>query len=289
MTSPPSGLIPRTASCFVGRSILALLPCANSDGLGALKLGQVLQKGPQTFDDFSTTAVGTGRVPMSYSQSIRGLDPRVCPRCGAVQQSPGSTFCEQCGATLSRLEVVPPRPKAGVRRPRLAISSALSAVIRQPAFLVKRVLGLIRSLTSLVVRGVALVLVLYALVIGLSLVPQVRGNVPPLKQVALTGLSWVQRAAQESAKLQASLNAPAPALRQSAATSQKPVPAQAASAQPVTVKSTPSGAIVVLDARQVGKTPMTIKVPPGIHRITVVQSGYASITRTLTVRSDLFR
>jgi hypothetical protein len=158
-------------------------------------------------------------------------------------------------------------------------------VIRQPAFLVKRVLGLIRSLTSLVVRGVALVLVLYALVIGLSLVPQVRGNVPPLKQVALTGLSWVQRAAQESAKLQASLNAPAPALRQSAATSQKSVGAQTASAQAVTVKSTPSGAIVVLDARQVGKTPITIKVPPGIHRITVVQSGYASITRTLTVRS----
>ena len=60
MTSPPSGLIPRTASCFVGRSILALLPCANSFGLGALKLGQVLQKGPQPLDDFNTTAVGTG-------------------------------------------------------------------------------------------------------------------------------------------------------------------------------------------------------------------------------------
>jgi hypothetical protein len=156
-------------------------------------------------------------------------------------------------------------------------------VIRQPAFLVKRVLGLIRSLTSLVVRGVALVLVLYALVIGLSLVPQVRGNVPPLKQVALTGLSWVQRAAQESVKLQASLNAPPHRL--SATTSQKPVPAQATSAQAVTVTSTPRGAIVVLDAREVGKTPLTIKVPPGIHRITVVQSGYASITRTLTVRS----
>ncbi len=220
---------------------------------------------------------------MSYSQPMHGLDPRVCPRCGAVQQSPGSTFCEQCGATLSRLEVVPSRPKTGVRRPRLAIGSALSAVIRQPAYLVRRVVGLIQSLISLVVRGVALVLVLYALVIGLSLVPQVRGNVPPLKQAALTGLSWVQRAAQESVKLQASLNAPPH--RSSTATSQKPVPAQATSAQAVTVTSTPSGAIVVLDARQVGKTPLTIKVPPGIHRITVVQSGYASITRALTVRS----
>lgn len=221
---------------------------------------------------------------MSYSQPMHGLDPRVCPRCSAVQQSPGSTFCEQCGATLSRLEVVPSRPKTGVRRPRLAIGSALSAVIRQPVFLVRRVVGLIQSLISLVVRGVALVLVLYALVIGLSLVPQVRGNVPPLKQAALTGLSWVQRAAQESAKLQVSLNAPAPAHRQSPATSQKS-PAQTGSTQAVTVNSTPSGAIVVLDARQVGKTPLTIKVPPGIHRITVVQSGYASITRTLTVRS----
>ncbi len=219
---------------------------------------------------------------MSYSQTMHGLDPRVCPRCGAVQQSPGSTFCEQCGATLSRLEVVPPRPKTGVRRPPLAIGSALSVIIRQPVLLVRRILGLVQRLISLIVRGVALVLVLYALVIGLILVPQVRGNVPPLKQVALTGLSWVQRAAQESVKLQASLNAPQ---RSPAATSQKFVPAQAASAQSVTVTSTPSGAIVVLDARQVGKTPLTVKVPPGIHRITVVQSGYSSITRTLTVRS----
>ncbi|HEX9531527.1 MAG TPA: PEGA domain-containing protein [bacterium] len=147
----------------------------------------------------------------------------------------------------------------------------------------RRVVGLIQSLISLVVRGVALVLVLYALVIGLSLVPQIRGNVPPLKQAAVTGLSWVQRAAQESVKLQASLNAPPH--RSSTTTSQKAVPAQATSAQAVTVTSTPSGAIVVLDARQVGKTPLTIKVPPGLHRITVVQSGYASITRALTVRS----
>jgi hypothetical protein len=151
--------------------------------------------------------------------------------------------------------------------------------------LVRRILGLVERVTSLIVRGVVLVLVLYALVIGLSLVPQVRSNVPPLKQAALTGLSWVQRAAHESAKLQTSLNAPAPPLRSSATTSQKPVPAQATQAQTVTVTSTPIGAIVVLDARQVGKTPLTVKVSPGIHRITVVQSGYASITRTLTIRS----
>ena len=222
---------------------------------------------------------------MSYSHPMHSLDPRVCPRCGAVQQSPGSTFCEQCGATLSRLEVVPPQAQPGVRQSPRVLGSALSVIIRQPVFLVRRVVRLLQGLISLVVRGVALVLVVYALVIGLSLVPQVRGNVPPLKQAALTGLSWVQRAAQESAKLQASLNAPAPLHRPSAAPSQKPVPAQTASAQAVTVTSTPSGAIVVLDARQVGKTPLSVKVPPGIHRITVVQSGYASITRTLTVRS----
>lgn len=220
---------------------------------------------------------------MSYSQPMHSLDPRVCPRCSAVQQSPGSTFCEQCGATLSRLEAVPPRPKVTVRRAPLAVGSALRAIIRQPVFLVRRIAGLVQRLISLVVRGVALVLVLYALVIGLSLVPQVRGNVPPLKQAALSGLSWVQRAAQESVKLQARLNAPPH--RPLAATSQKSVPAQTASAQPVTVTSTPSGAIVVLDARQVGKTPLTVRVPPGTHRITVVQSGYASITRTLTVKS----
>ena len=220
---------------------------------------------------------------MSYSQPIHGLDPRVCPRCGAVQQSPGSTFCEQCGATLSRLEVVPPQPKVGSRRPARALGSALSGVIRQPVFLVRRVLGLVQSLISLVVRGVALVLVLYALVIGLSLVPEVRGNVPPLKQAALTGLSWVQQAARESVKLQASLNAPPH--RSSAATSQGQVPAQAGPTQTLTVMSTPSGAIIVLDNRQVGKTPLTVKVPPGNHTITISRSGYASLTRIVTVRS----
>lgn len=219
---------------------------------------------------------------MSYSQPMHGLDPRVCPRCGAVQQSPGSTFCEQCGATLSRLEVVPPRPKVEARQPARAAGSALSGIVRQPVFLVRRVIGLVQSLISLVVRGVALVLVLYALVIGISLVPQVRGNVPPLKQAALTGLSWVQQAARESAKLQASLNAPTP--RQSAATSQNAIP-QAPLAQAVTVTSTPSGAVVVLDTRQVGKTPLTLKVPPGNHRITISRSGYVSVTRTLAVRS----
>jgi hypothetical protein len=219
---------------------------------------------------------------MSYSQPMHGLDPRVCPRCGAVQQSPGSTFCEQCGATLSRLEVVPPRPKVEVKRSARAVGSALSGVVRQPVYLVRRVIGLVRGLISLVVRGVALVLVLYALVIGLSLVPQVRGNVPPLKQAALTGLSWVQQAARESAKLQASLNAPAP--RQSATISQSAVP-QAALAQAVTVTSTPSGAVVVLDTRQVGKTPLTIKVPPGNHRLTVSRSGYVSVTRIIAVRA----
>src|SRR5712692_9383879 len=44
----------------VGTSFPALLPCANSCGLRALKVGQVLQKGPQPLDDFHTTAVGTG-------------------------------------------------------------------------------------------------------------------------------------------------------------------------------------------------------------------------------------
>ena len=216
---------------------------------------------------------------MSYSQPMHNLDPRVCPRCSAVQQSPGSTFCEQCGATLSRLKAVPPRPKVTVRRAPLAVGSALSAIIRQPVFLVRSIVGLVQRLISLVVRGVALVLVLYALVIGLSLVPQVRGNVPPLKQAALTGLSWVQQAARESIKLQASLNAPP--YRSSATTSPKLAPAQT-----VTVTSTPSGAIVAIDDRQVGKTPLTVKVSPGNHKLTISRSGYTGITRTLTVRSD---
>lgn len=215
---------------------------------------------------------------MSFSQPVHNLDPRVCPKCGAVQESPGSTFCEQCGAMLSRLEVVPPssRATASPRRPR--VSLGLSGLARQPAILVRRLIGLAVRAVTLIARVVALALLLCAAVIGLGLVPEVRANVPQVKEAARTVLSWVQRAGQESVKLQASLNAPV-------RTTYRPVTAPSATTQALTVTSTPSGAAVLMDTRQVGKTPLTVKAARGVHKITVSRPGYTSITRTVTVTS----
>jgi hypothetical protein len=53
----------------------------------------------------------------------------------------------------------------------------------------------------------------------------------------------------------------------------------------LTVTTTPTGAIVSLDARQtLGSTPVTIEIPPGPHGIAVRREGYRTVTRSLEAR-----
>src|SRR2546422_785410 len=37
---------------------------------------------------------------MSLGQPMSRFELRTCPKCGAQQQSPGSTICEQCGTDM---------------------------------------------------------------------------------------------------------------------------------------------------------------------------------------------
>src|SRR3989442_1258588 len=85
--SNPGHNLPRLGAQFdemkshlAGTSLLAL-PRVPSGGLSALKLGQVLQKGPQPLDDFSSTAVGTGEwqchTASRCTVSIPGFVPGV--------------------------------------------------------------------------------------------------------------------------------------------------------------------------------------------------------------------
>ena len=60
-----------------------------------------------------------------------------------------------------------------------------------------------------------------------------------------------------------------------------------ASTGTIRVTSTPSGATVVVGGRQMGTTPLSIRgVAPGRHDVSILRSGYESVTRSVTVRGD---
>lgn len=66
------------------------------------------------------------------------------------------------------------------------------------------------------------------------------------------------------------------------------IPSQGAQNQGETtfllVRSTPSGALVLVDDRQVGTTPLTIDLRPGTYRVRVSREGYPAVYRTVEVR-----
>lgn len=58
-----------------------------------------------------------------------------------------------------------------------------------------------------------------------------------------------------------------------------------ASTGSIRVTSTPSGAMVVVGGRQMGTTPVSIRgVAPGRHDVSILRSGYESVTRSVDVR-----
>src|SRR5207245_11168326 len=105
-------------------------------------------------------------------------------------------------------------------------------------------------------------------------------------QLLARWVSWFKSATQTPRRTSTSPTAPkaAPAKRP-AATAQKSAPARPAAVQAVTVKSTPIGVTVQLNARAVGKTPMTLRLAPGTYKVTFSRPGYLSVTRTITVKA----
>ncbi|MGH2426140.1 MAG: PEGA domain-containing protein [bacterium] len=147
--------------------------------------------------------------------------------------------------------------------------------------LVSSILSLIWGLISLILRIAIVFVVIGSLLVGLSYFPAVRARVPIMKEVPNIAKQWLVYAGVNGSRWLVSL-----ASAQKAEQPQKkPTPASVAASQPLTVKSTPPGAIVQLNARQVGKTPVTLKLAPGTYKLTISRSGYAPVTRTITVRA----
>jgi hypothetical protein len=250
---------------------------------------------------------------MSIGQPFFNPQARTCPKCGTLQESPGSTVCEQCGADLpgsgadlpeSRanlpgIGVVRPAPRpARVPHPARVLSMHTRGVVRRllglGVWLIKRSITaalwpvfLALRIISLGLRVAVGALVLVLLIVGLSYVPGVQAKVPLMKQVGPIARQVLQRGEDLGTRLLAVILAKTPpALRLSrpASSSQKPPSTRPIATQPLTIESTPSGATVQLNARRVGKTPLTLSVAPGTYKVTLSRPGSVSLTRTITVQ-----
>ena len=211
-------------------------------------------------------------------QRLNDLPLLTCPKCGAPQESPGSTVCELCGANLPHPRVKKPLSPHPVLR--------LKHVLRGPVRLLTRGIAAVQLLVFLVFRGVILLLLLTSLVIGSSFVPEVNALLPATKEIAAPARQWLKRVEDWAGKLLASWEAelqPQRPTAQSAASLQNLAPAHFEATQAVMISSVPRGATVRLNAREMGKTPMTLKLAPGTYRVTISRTGYATVSRTITV------
>ena len=246
-----------------------------------------------------------------------------CPKCGTLQESPGSTVCEECGADLSRPEGGTPPPSApagrgeAARRAGEVVTASLRAIAAAPVRLVRGVIAALQALLSLIiriivftVRTVLVVLVLAALVVGLSYVPAVQAKVPVAKQLQGMTVDLLRKGADLGGRLLRSLRqetpppleaarpeatAPKPAASKPAArkpAASKPAAPRTAAVKPaaaassLTVKSSPQGATVLVNQRRVGRTPISLKLAPGTYKVTISRSGYKSVTRTIIVKTN---
>jgi len=150
----------------------------------------------------------------------------------------------------------------------------------------------VERLALFAVRLAVLLLLIGALVAGVSFIPAVRARVPAVSDVNATVLQWLGRVQE---RVRAYLPAPKPVAQTSPpaapaaptapkAASTKPATAKPVVTQPLTITSTPGGATVRLNTRSVGTTPLTLKVAAGTYRVTVSKSGYVTAVRTVTVK-----
>lgn len=228
---------------------------------------------------------------MSIRQPMFSPQGTTCPKCGTVQQSPGSTVCEHCGADLPRIGVARYAPPVKI------LSMGTRSIVRRlsglAVWLLKRSItaALWPVLLALRILAVGLriaagALVLALLIVGLSYVPGVQGKVPVMKQVGpiakhvllQTENLGIRLWAVVWAKIPSSLHRPLPS-----ASSQRLPSTRSVAAQPLTIESMPSGATVQLNARRVGTTPLTLRVAPGTYKVTFSRPGSVSLTRTITV------
>ena len=211
-------------------------------------------------------------------QPLNDLQLLTCPKCGAPQESPGSTVCELCGADL---------PHHGVKRPATPHSALrLKHVLRGPVRQLTRGVAAMQLLVLLVVRAMALLVLLTSLVVGSSLVPEVNALIPATQAIARPARVGLQRVEDWAGKLLADWEAEPQRQHlptQSTASLQKLAAPRFVATQAVMISSVPRGATVRVNAREMGKTPMTLKLSPGTYKVTISRPGYRTASRTLTV------
>jgi len=248
---------------------------------------------------------------MSLGRPISGFRQHTCPKCGAVQESPGSTVCEQCGTDLKLAAVQ--RAPSQRPSPQLKQSPRVGQVLAGPIRLVTDLVGALFSfvasvlsfawrLISLTLRTAFVLLVIGAIVVGLSYVPQVRARVPAIKDAPriakkgllragvigirmLASLASARKESQPEKRTSSERRAPQQRTSHPAVATRKPAPTKVAVSLPLTIKSTPTGATVQLNGLQVGKTPLYLSVAPGTYRLLVSRPGYSSVTRTIIVKA----
>src|SRR5947199_1440673 len=109
-------------------------------------------------------------------QPLNDLQLLTCPKCGAPQESPGSTVCELCGADL---------PHPGVKRPATPHSALrLKHFLRGPVRLLKRGCSAMQLFVLFAVRATTFLLLLTSLVVGSSLIPAVNALIPATQAIA---------------------------------------------------------------------------------------------------------
>jgi len=215
-----------------------------------------------------------------YAQRpLNELDLIFCRKCGLAQEDPESRVCERCGADLGRPAVT--------RSPSARLALQVKRTLRRPGQLVRRGVAALLLIVSFVIRTAVLLVALASLVIGISLVPAVNARVPATQGVVAAAEQWLQRAEAWSGTLMAywqTVVHPAQRPAQPAAGPQTSAADQSAARQALQIDSTPRGATVKLGTRTVGKTPVTLRLPPGTYTLTISRPGYAPVTRTVSIK-----
>src|SRR3989454_9772171 len=125
-------------------------------------------------------------------QRLNDLPLLTCPKCGAPQESPGSTVCELCGANLHPRVRKPLSPHLVLR---------FKHVLRGPVRLLTRGIAAVQLLAFLVFRGVTLLLLLTSLVIGSSFFPEIKALLSATKENSAPTRRGLQRTQELAGKL----------------------------------------------------------------------------------------
>lgn len=198
-------------------------------------------------------------MPDESSFHIRTPQKHPCPMCGTPLPM-GAVYCEHCKTDLGRAAVM--------------LSSRVRPVSRKMPW------------RTMVLTLVAVLAFVGLALVGLDHVPAVSARVPMLKAISSTAADAVQRAwTLGRGLIPGAARAPGTPADSPQTTTPNPAPLPAPETLSLTVRSTPSGAEVHVNASKVGTTPLTItNVKPGTYQVRISRVGYLPVSRTVEVQ-----